>query len=214
VRLGVFGGTFNPIHLAHLRLAEEAREALALERVLFIPAGDPPLKDGSLSSAAHRLAMVRLATASHPAFFVSDLELRRQGKSYTVDTLEELGRSHPDARLWFLLGADALADFERWHRPEGIFARASLGVAPRPDQSPGELAETLPERLRPLFRRRGGGLEHVETGNELRWIPLAPLAISASELRRRLARGASIRYLVPDPVLEYVAKHHLYGDSV
>jgi nicotinate-nucleotide adenylyltransferase len=212
VRLGVFGGTFNPIHLAHLRLAEEAREALELDRVLFVPAGDPPLKAEQLAPARDRMAMVRLATAPHPAFEASELEIGRAGKSYTADTLEEIARERPDASLWFLLGADALADFERWHAPERIFAAASLGVAPRPDQAPGELTFVLPPRLRPLFRPGPRGLEHA-SGHEIRWIPLAPLAIAASDLRRRLARGASIRYLVPDPVLEYLAKHHLYGDS-
>ncbi len=211
MRLGVFGGTFNPIHLAHLRLAEEARDSLALDRVLFVPAGDPPLKQRELAPADERLAMVRLAIASNPSFEVSDLELRRPGKSYTADTLEALAREHPGARLWFLLGADALADFERWHAPERIFAAASLGVAPRPDQASADLAEVVPARLRAPFRRVEDGLEHP-SGQRIRWIPLGPLAISASDLRRRLARGLSIRYLVPDPVLEYIAKHHLYGD--
>ena len=114
--LGVLGGTFNPIHVAHLRLGEAAREALGLERVLFVPAGDPPLKAAGVASAAHRLEMVKLATADNPGFEVADLELSRAGPSYTVDTLDELRRRRPEEELWFVLGADAFSELESWYR--------------------------------------------------------------------------------------------------
>ena len=208
MKLGVLGGTFNPIHLAHLRLAEELRETLELERVLLIPAGEPALKRADVAPAAHRLAMVQRATASNPALEVDDLELRRPGPSYTVDTLESLRSRHPAAALWFLVGADTLPELESWHDPERLFELASFAVAARPGYA-ARLRELLPRALAAPFRDGPNGLVHA-SGNELRAVPFTPLEISASEIRRRTARGESIRYLVPDEVREYIAKHHLY----
>jgi nicotinate-nucleotide adenylyltransferase len=208
VKLGVLGGTFNPIHLAHLRLCEELRESLELERVLLIPAGEPPLKRVGLASAAHRLEMARRATASNPRLEVDDLEVRRRGPSYTVDTLEALHRKHPGAELWFLVGADTLPELGAWRDPERLFALANFAVAARPGYV-AALRELLPRALAAPFRDGPHGLLHP-SGNELRAVSFTPLEISASEIRRRAARGESIRYLVPDEVREYIAKHHLY----
>lgn len=210
--LGILGGTFNPIHLAHLRVAEEAREALALERVLFIPSADPPHKTRGLAPASHRLAMARLATASNPAFEVQDLELRRPGPSYTVDTLRELRAAHPGRRLWFVIGADAFAELETWHRPDELLALASLAVIPRPGSAERPLADLLPPQLRKGLRATPSGLEHP-SGQEVRAVPVSALAISATDLRWRVARGASIRYLVPDSVADYIEKHGLYQED-
>lgn len=211
MNVGVLGGTFNPIHLAHLRLAEEMREALALARVILVPAGDPPLKRRGVAPASLRLEMVRRAVASNPALEVDDLEVRRQGPSYTVDTLAELGRRLPGARLWFLVGADTLRDLESWHEPERLFALASFAVAARPGQ-PAGLRELLPASLARPFSDGPQGLVHP-SGHELRAVPFTPLAISASDIRRRVARGASLRYLVPDEVIEFIGKHHLYQEK-
>ncbi|HKC51640.1 MAG TPA: nicotinate-nucleotide adenylyltransferase [Myxococcota bacterium] len=211
MKLGVLGGTFNPIHLAHLRLAEELRETLELERVLLIPAGEPALKRGDVAPAAHRLEMVRRATASNPAFEVDDLELRRAGPSFTVDTLRTLRARHPTAALWFLVGTDTLPELESWREPERLSELASFAVATRPGYV-GGLRELLPRVLAAAFRDGARGLVHA-SGNELRAVPFTPLAISASEIRRRAGRGESIRYLVPDEVREYIAKHHLYRDE-
>jgi nicotinate-nucleotide adenylyltransferase len=210
VKLGVLGGTFNPIHLAHLRLAEELRESLELERVLLIPAGEPALKHRQVAPAAHRLEMVRRAAASNPAFEVDDLEIRRSGPSYTVDTLRALRARHPGAALWFLVGADTLPELESWREPERLFELASFAVATRPGYA-ARLRELLPRALAAPFRDGPSGLVHA-SGNELRAVPFTPLDISASDVRRRAARGESIRYLVPDEVREYIAKHHLYVD--
>jgi nicotinate-nucleotide adenylyltransferase len=208
VKLGVLGGTFNPIHLAHLRLAEELRESLELERVLLIPAGEPALKHRGIAPAVHRIEMARRATASNPALEVDDLEVRRRGPSYTVDTLRELRARHPGSELWFLVGADTLPDLGSWREPAKLFELASFAVATRPGYA-GGLRELLPRSLAAPFRDGPRGLVHA-SGNELRAVSFTPLEISASEIRRRAARGESIRYLVPDEVREYIAKHHLY----
>ena len=214
MKLGVLGGTFDPIHLAHLRLCEEFREALALDRVVLVPAGDPPLKPG-VTPARDRLEMVRRAVASNPGLVVDDREIRRPGPSYTVDTLAELRARHSGAELWFLLGADALADLESWHEPARLFELASFAVATRPGYS-RPLRELLPRALAAPFRDAtlGGrpGLVHAN-GNELRAVSFTPLEISAREIRRAAAAGESIRYLVPDDVREYIAKHHLYSKT-
>lgn len=211
MRLGVLGGTFNPIHFAHLRLCEELRESLGLDRVLLIPAGQPALKRGDVAPAEHRLEMARRATASNPALEVDDLEVRRAGTSYTVDTLATLRARQPDAELWFLVGADTLPELESWREPARLFELASFAVATRPGYV-APLRELLPRALAAPFRDGLRGLVHA-SGNELRAVAFTPLEISASDIRRRAARGESIRYLVPDEVREYIAKHRLYSHS-
>ncbi len=209
--LGVLGGTFNPIHYAHLRLAETARESLGLSRVLFVPAARPALKQRDVAPAPDRLEMVRLATASNPAFEVLDLELARAGTSYTIDTLRELRERYPGERLWFIVGGDALRELDQWREPEALFALASFAVAARAG-GPEAPEALLPQSLAPQFSRGPEGLRH-DAGGELRALSFPALEISASDIRRRIARGASIRYLVPDAVADYIAKHELYGDS-
>jgi nicotinate-nucleotide adenylyltransferase len=196
--------------VAHLRLAEAAREALALDRVCFVPAGDPPLKHEGIATAEDRIEMVRLATASNPAFEVLDLELRREGPSYTVDTLAEI-RAGADGPLWFLVGSDALRELDLWSRPDELLASTSLGVALRPG-SEAALRDLLPERFRARYRETPQGLEH-ESGSELRAIPLPALDVSSRDIRGRHSGGRSIRYLVPDAVLDYIEKHGLYRED-
>ncbi len=207
---GVLGGTFNPVHVAHLRLAEAAREALALTRVCFVPAGDPPLKHEALAPAEDRLEMVRLAIASNPAFEVLDLELRRPGPSYTVDTLAEI-RGQIDDPVWFLIGSDALRELDLWSRPDELLESTHLGVVLRPG-SEARLSDLLPERFRASYRETPRGLEH-ESGSELRAIPLPALDVSSSDIRSRQSSGRSIRYLVPDAVLDYIEKRGLYRED-
>ncbi len=207
--LGVLGGTFDPIHLAHLRLAEELRERLSLARVLFVPAARPALKRGAACSFADRVEMARLATASNARFDVLELEGERDGPSYSVDTLRELAQRHPGERLWFLLGSDAARDLDQWHRPAALFELASLAIVPRPGSGSQAVRELIPASLAETLRDGPHGLVHPG-GNEVRLLPFAPLSVSASEIRRRIARGASVRYLVPDAVLDYIRKHRLY----
>ncbi len=190
-RIGLFGGTFDPPHAGHLALAEWARESLALNRVLWIPAGAPPHKRVlRLSSAAHRVAMTRHAVRGNPAFVVSTLESSRVGPSFTVDTLRAVRRAHPRARLYLLMGADSLDEFPAWHEPDAILALATLAVAARP----GALAAP---RARALARR-------------VTWLDNPGLDLSSSALRARARSGRSLRYLVPDAVGRYIARHRLY----
>jgi nicotinate-nucleotide adenylyltransferase len=201
VRLGVLGGTFDPPHVGHLILAEEARSRLDLAKVLFVPAGDPWRKtDRQVTPAEHRLAMVRLMLASDPAFEVSTVEVERAGPSYTVDTLEALHEQHgPGLELYFILGEDALRDLPRWKEPARIVSLARLAVAHRPAAegwSDADLEAVVPglsERVVPLF--------------------MSTVDISSTTLRERARAGLSLRHLVPLGVEEYIRRHGLYRPS-
>jgi nicotinate-nucleotide adenylyltransferase len=192
MRIGVFGGAFNPPHLGHLIVAETLREQGRLDQVWWIPSHVSPQKQGQvLPVPEHRLEMTRLATADNPAFVVSDCEIRRGGVSYTVETLRDLQHTHPEHTFVLCIGGDSLRDLGTWRAPEEIVARVSLLVYQRPDA-------TLPAD--PRFAHR---VQLVEA-------PLLPL--SSTDLRQRIATGRSIRYLVPEPVRAYIVAHDLYRD--
>ena len=197
MRVGVLGGTFDPIHYGHLVIAQEALVWLALSRVIFVPAKNPPHKLQQPQSAGRdRLRMTQLATASNPGFEVSEVDLLRPGPSYTADTLallqEQLG---PEADLYFLMGTDSLASILTWHRPDLVVARAHLAVAARPGYSV-DLEEL--EAALPGLSRRTLFLHPPELG------------ISAQDLRRRVREGLPIRYQLPDDVEAYIREHGLY----
>lgn len=198
--LGILGGTFDPIHLGHLAIAEEARETLGLERVLLVPAAHPPHKPGRpITDASHRLAMVELAVAGNPALGVSPMEVERAGPSFTVDTLAELRRGRDGAApLWFILSTEALAGFTSWREPDRILELARLAVVPR-----GEGERVDAAWVAASFPGRE---------DRVRFLPGPLLPISGSVVRRRVAAGRSIRYLVPDPVARYIADHALYAE--
>jgi nicotinate-nucleotide adenylyltransferase len=190
VRRGVLGGTFDPIHLGHLRAAENAREALGLDEVLFVPSGNPPHRGLPLSSGLDRFAMVALATALHPAWVASDVEVARDGPSYTADTLSVLKERRPEDALFLIVGSDTFPEMATWRDPARIFALCTVAVAERPgarDAAPPAAAQVRVERV------SGPGL-----------------AISATEVRRRVQEGKSVRYLVPDAVADYIVKRGLY----
>jgi len=207
-RLGVLGGTFDPPHVGHLALAEQAREQLRLDRVLFIPAGDPWRKSQrAVTPAVHRLAMIRLAVAGNPAFAVDDSEVRRKGPTYSVDTLRELrARLATADELYFVIGQDALADLPHWRDPAGIAALALIAVARRPfavlragsEPVEGPRADAEPPAL-PFDASR---LVRVE-------MPL--IDVSSTDLRARARAGRSLRYLVPDAVAAYIREKGLYA---
>ena len=202
--LGVFGGTFDPIHVAHLAVAEAARDALGLERVLFVPNRQPPHKpDQVVTAAADRLAMVKAAIADNPAFEVSTVELDRDGPSYTADTLEALRAQRLAAgasgELALILSVEALAELGSWHDAARVLALSTLVVAPRdgfPDVGPDAMARLVP-------------------GADARVIVLdgPRMRLSASEIRDRAAAGRSLRYLVPDAVAAYIGDHGLYTET-
>ncbi|MGZ8437324.1 MAG: nicotinate-nucleotide adenylyltransferase [Candidatus Limnocylindrales bacterium] len=203
--LGVLGGTFDPIHVAHLALAQEAAETLGLERILFVPAGSPPHKPGvAVTPGADRLAMVRLAIAGNERFEVSRIELDREGPSYTVDTLEalaagrrsELADGGATGGITLILSADAFLGLRSWHEPHRVLQLARLAIAPRdgyPEAGPDFLASYFPDLAdRAVFL----------DGPRVR--------LSASVLRERAAAGRTLRYLVPDAVVAYIGDHDLY----
>lgn len=194
--LGILGGTFDPPHYGHLALAENGRAQLKLDRVLFVPAGQQPLKSGrAITPARHRVAMVEAAIADNPAFAVSRIDLDRPGPHYTVEMLALLRQEHPGAELFFLMGGDSLADFLAWRDPASIARQAVLAVMARPGYEP-DLAAL--ERSIPHIRER------------LVWLDAPHLDISASDLRRRARAGLPLRYLVPPPVESYIREHRLY----
>jgi nicotinate-nucleotide adenylyltransferase len=212
-RLGVFGGTFDPIHNAHLRCAEEARVMLGLDRVLFIPSASPPHKGGrAVASAPHRLEMVRRAVAGNPGFAVSPMELERPGRSYTIDTLRELHRLLPDTRLVLLVGLDAFREIGTWKDYESLFALADIAVLARPPHRSSNLRALLPIAARASFcysddRRR---LEH-RSGKQVSFLHVTALDISATAIRQTAAQGGTIRYLVPPVVERYLSDRRLYA---
>jgi nicotinate-nucleotide adenylyltransferase len=190
LRLGVFGGTFDPVHIGHLVLAEAAREQAKLDSVLFLPAGQPWRKpDREVTPMAHRLAMVSLAIAGNESFDVSTAELEREGPSYTAVTLTALRRDHPGSELFFITGADALADMPNWRDPQRIVDLATILVAARGGEAPAPAVE----------------------GARVQVVRMPEIGVSSSDLRQRVAAGASIRYLVPEPVRAYIAAHSLYA---
>jgi nicotinate-nucleotide adenylyltransferase len=198
MRLGVLGGTFDPIHFGHLLAAEEARVTLHLDRVLFAPAGDPPHKQGHpIWPVTHRLAMARLAIADNPAFVVTAVDIDRPGPHYTVDTIrllrDEWGTQADET--FFVMGADSLANLLTWHQPARLIELCRLAVVARPGYRPDltELAAALP------------GLS-----GRLDWVEMPVLGIASSDLQRRVREGRSIRYQVPAAVARYVAEHGLY----
>ena len=196
--VGVFGGTFDPVHLGHLILAEEARCALGLERLLLVPAAQPWRKsERAVTPAHHRLAMLRLAVEGDPYFDVSTVEIERGGPTYTVETLAalraELGL---EAELFFILGQDALLDMPHWRDPAGILRLARLGVAARGGRLSADLTA-----LEPVLPGIGGRVAAV---------PMPRIEVSSTEIRRRVREGGSIRFFVPPPVAAYIAEHGLY----
>jgi nicotinate-nucleotide adenylyltransferase len=193
-RIGVMGGTFDPIHHGHLVAAEEARWQFDLDRVVFVPTGRPWQKPVGVSPAEDRYRMTVLATASNPAFTVSRLEVDHQGPTYTVDTLRRLRAAHPaGTRLFFITGADAVLQILTWKEPDQVLALAEFIAATRPGFDLARLIGQVPGAA--------GRVHRME---------IPALAISSSDLRTRVARGAPIQYLVPDEVARYIHDHALY----
>jgi nicotinate-nucleotide adenylyltransferase len=205
MRIGIFGGSFDPVHLGHLIFAETAREQASLDRVLFIPAARPPHKlDTTLAPAADRKAMLELATGGHPAFAVSGIELDNAGISYTVETLRELSSLFPADRLVLLLGPDSIRELSTWREPLEISQRAELLTVERAVLDDAALLRKDETLLRLL------GRETIEQLIERR-VRMPAVGIRATDIRRRVQAGSSIRYLVPAAVAAYIASHGLYA---
>jgi nicotinate-nucleotide adenylyltransferase len=209
-RLGVLGGTFDPVHFGHLDAADAARSALSLSEVLFVPSHDPPhrLIDPH-ASAIHRFALVALAINGCPGYRVSDLELRRQGNSYTSDTLRSLHAQGWEAsQIFFILGADALAEIATWHAYPAVLDAAHFAVVARPGTTiEGALART-PD-LRPRARRPADGVD-ARGGTSIFLVEARTRDVSSTTIRQRIAAHHSIDDVVPLPVARHIAAHHLY----
>ncbi|MGZ4177278.1 MAG: nicotinate-nucleotide adenylyltransferase [Solirubrobacteraceae bacterium] len=196
MRIGILGGTFNPPHLGHLVAAQEAHRELGLDRVLLVPAGTPPHKPvDDEPGAQHRLELCRLAISDDERFAVSDLELRRDGPSYTVDTLKVLSTRAPSDELFLILGGDIAAGLPKWHEPERVLELATVAIAKRR----GTAKSTVDEALAQL---RGG--------ERARFFQMPRIGISSTMVRRRVRAGQPIRYFVPDAVMHYIETHGLY----
>jgi nicotinate-nucleotide adenylyltransferase len=212
MRIGILGGTFNPIHLAHLRIAEEVREACALDQVLFIPAAMPPHKElAGNTPFAHRLAMVQAAIAGNPHFLATDLEARRGGKSYSVHTLEILRQQSSDNEYFFIIGMDSFREITLWKDYQRLFELANLVVAARPGFAGEDPLCLLPVAIRGQFWYDSVAkkLGHC-SGTSVFFVEETQLAISSSGIRGLCVQGRSIRYLVPEAVYEYILSTGLY----
>lgn len=193
MNIGIFGGAFNPPHLGHLIVAEVVREHLHLDKVFFVPSADPPhRRDVGRATAETRLEMVKLAIQRNPAFEVSDVELHRPGKSYTIDTITAFEALYPRARLHLLIGSDNVVEFHTWKSPREIIAKCDLIVFPR------------------------SGFPFSDVKNEFakaaQIVSVPSIGISASDIRRKVKMGRSIRYMVPPAVEDYIVRHRLYRD--
>ena len=197
-RIGVLGGTFDPFHIGHLAAASVAIECAHLERVIFIPAAQPPHRPPAVASVQDRLAMCKLATSGDARFAVSDVEVKRAGPSYTAETLEELRKLHPDAELFLVLGWDAASPFHTWHRPERVRELASMVIVSRPGSTAPQAADL-----------QSAGLDGTGVVVCLGHTP----DVSASEVRRAVSAGESIAGMVPEAVDHYIKAHHLYAGA-
>jgi nicotinate-nucleotide adenylyltransferase len=213
-RIGLFGGTFNPIHLGHLRGAEEIREMFGLQEVVFIPAATPPHKVAEgVVEAKHRLQMVRLATASNPGFSTTDIELIRPGKSYSIDTIRYFRERNQDA-IFFILGGDAFEEIETWKEFQQLFSVCNFIVMTRPGFQKTSSNSQLPKSLVPVFRYDDQIQGWIHTaGHTLHFREITYLDISSTKVRELIERGESVRYLIPAEVEAYVQQHRLYRKS-
>ncbi|MCH5210387.1 MAG: nicotinate-nucleotide adenylyltransferase [Oscillospiraceae bacterium] len=195
MNIGIMGGTFDPIHSAHLLIAEMAREEFNLHRVVFMTGGNPPHKT-DITPSSMRFQMTRLAISDNPYFADDDYETKKTEKSYTVRTLEYLKDKYPEDELFFIIGEDSLKDFPMWYKPEEILKMCTLLVFPRTSHS--ALADTLNEM-------------RIKYGDNILPINAPIMEISSTEIRDRIGKGKTVKYMLPDKVIEYIKENNLYG---
>ena len=215
-KIGILGGTFNPIHYGHLAAAEEVRDRLKLDQVLFIPSYLPPHKQEDIPSAAQRQDMARLAIAGNPHFVLSDIEVEREGRSYSIDTIEELRRLHPGTELYFIIGLDSFLEIQTWKAWERLLSLCSFVVLSRPGYAFTDLGridfmQGAESELRSLDQRELKRAA-VATSRGTIVMELIPLYdISSTDIRRRVREKRTIKYLLPEPVETYIIKNKLYA---
>jgi nicotinate-nucleotide adenylyltransferase len=220
MKIGILGGTFNPIHFGHLRAAEEVRELMGLEKILFIPSGSPPLKTEGLADALQRYKMARLAVVKNRSFEVLDIECGRPGKSYTVDTLKELKQRYRGSHLHFILGTDAFMDLPNWYEPEQLVSLVDFIVVSRPGTRFRDLVTS------PYLAPGQKCLKDLDDGNvaahPLRLSSskavfltrVTTMAISSTDIRRRIREGMSVKYLLPEETESFIISNRLYSADV
>ncbi len=219
MRTGIFGGTFNPIHYGHLRAAEEIREKLNLDKIIFVPAGNPPLKSKELADAKHRYKMVRLAAFKNRSFMVSDIEFKKRSKSYTVNTIRALQKLHPDTKLYFILGIDAFIDIPNWWQPEKLVSITDFVVISRPFFRFSDLASSpyLNADIKILKKLDYGKIESYKTelksGRDMIMMRLTSIDISATQIRSLIRERKSIKYLLPEEAESYIISNKLFLDK-
>ena len=198
-KLGIMGGTFDPIHVGHLMIAESVREALSLDEVLFIPSNNPPHKNKTdISENALRLEMVRLATADNPYFTAADIEIKREGKTYSLDTLTLLAEQYgSETELVFIIGADTVWELENWYKFKEVFKLCTFAAVSRPGYGKARLKKRI-EYLK------------AEYNAQINLVNAPVIEISSTDIRKKVAAGESIMYLVPDSVGNYIAENKLY----
>ncbi len=216
MKLGIFGGTFNPIHYGHLRVAEEVKEKLGLNKIIFVPSGSPPLKGRELADAKHRYRMVQLAASKNRSFAVSAIEYKNKDKSYSVDTLEKLRRIYPGARLYFIAGIDAFIDIPNWWQPERLVSLADFIVVSKPSFRFTDLASSpyLKINKNILKKLDDAKLQTYKTklksGRDIIMVHITPVEISATRIRKLIKRREGIKYLLPEEVESYIITHKIY----
>lgn len=215
-RIGILGGTFNPVHYGHLAAAEEVRDRLKLDRVLFIPAFLPPHKEEELPSALQRLEMVRLAISANRYFRASDVEIKRGGRSFTVDTMRELRQIHPGAELYFITGLDSFLEIRTWKDWEQLLAICTFVVLSREGYRFADLVklgflDAAESGLEDLDAGRTEQVRAAAGGRSLLLERIPYYEISSTDIRERVRRGRSIKYCLPDPVEHYIIENKLYG---
>lgn len=208
MKIGIFGGTFDPVHLAHLRAAEEFAENLELDRILMIVSGVPPHRASPSASAAQRFEMLNLAVEGNPLLEISDMELKREGPHYTLDTVRQVRERSGGSMPFLALGVDAFLEIAMWHKPEEVLAQAHLVILTRPGFET-DLLSPVPDPAREKYRAQGQGFLHP-SGATLRKIEITPIDISSSLIRKLAAQGRSFRYLVPEPVFDYIRAKGIY----
>lgn len=212
MRIGLLGGSFNPVHHAHLRIAAEAQNACLLDRVIFIPAADPPHKPvaGDIPFEC-RAKMVAMAIVGRPDFEMSSIEAERGGKSYSIDTIQAFRERFPDDDLFFIIGGDSFLEIGTWHRYDEIFRSCNLVVVERPGCRIADPLEVVPAAVRGMFtlNRETGCLTHA-AGTMIYFITGSPLDLSSTEIRRRAAAGADITPYVPPDVAAYISQQRIY----
>lgn len=212
MKIGIFGGTLNPIHFGHLRTAEEVREAFSLDKVLFVPSAFPPhKKKEDMETPQQRIEMTRIAIEGNPYFDFSDMEVKRGGFSYSVDTVDEVKKRLPEAEIYFILGVDAFFEIDSWKECRRFLSLCNFIIATRPGYEKKSLGESLPLEVRSDFCYDAAkGYYCHSSGHSLNFLEVTLLDISSTDIRKRLKVGKSVKYLIPERVEEYIRKNNLY----